>query len=689
MENLDFQAYLERCEEQILPRVLLTWGLVTAESIRDAYQELQRLPAGERCKLGQMLIRKRIIQIADYSKAMVVVRQQAQILYQQRQKTTQVKNAPANPSTRTYTKSPVRDDTTRTYDARQVRDNATQNYEARQVREYAQENQSKATTRTATRSTKAKLNPKHKERATAKRKRNGSRQGKIRAPRKKDAHREKTHETDNVPSTQHLPAHNVEDAQTTNSDINSRFGSYEIICEIARGGMGIVYKARQLPLNRIVALKVLLSGGAASETEIQRFRREAEAAGALQHPNIVSIYEIGEQDGYHYFTMDFIEGPTLQALLKKRTRTKKLLQILEKVAKSLDHAHKRGVVHRDIKPSNILVSSEGEPKLTDFGLAKKLDANTMLTESGAALGTPFYMAPEQTLGSKNVDGRADIYAMGVILYEILTHRLPFSAGTLVDLYHKIVEEDPIPPTKVSRKVDKELEIICLKAMEKSCERRYQTPLEFADDLKRYLSGEAITAKRASFVYRIIRKMKRRGQKMIIVGATGILLISVALFVYWKFTETSDYDRRKAKAKILVEEGKAAIRNSKFIEGMNKWEKAIQLCPQLKAPYFARGNAYQKRLEYLSAITEFKRILQIDPRDPVVYYRIGESYSELKEWDKAIQNFTPAIQYNPKYIEAYTKRAYAYQNRGAKGDWQLAIKDFEKAAAISKTQNKKD
>ena len=678
MNQAEFAAFLEKYEDDILARVLLTWRLITQDVLRQIYQEKQRMPQGHQCKLGQILVQRRLLQINNYTKAMQVVRQQAQVLYQRAVAAQQQRNANMGaPQLRAgQNQHPYQNPIQATYT----------NLTAPQ-----QVNQAQATfTNLRAPETNTATSPKSTSRVKAKRsKMSRSRdRKKVSRDRPSKARKRREKEAEEATTPHYEPStKTAEENQSSETQLGSNFGSYEIICEVARGGMGIVYKAKQRPLNRIVALKVLLSGGAASEIEIQRFRREAESAGALQHPNIVSIYEIGENDGYHYFTMDFVAGDTLQELIKKKARRKKLLQTMEKVARALDHAHQREVVHRDIKPSNIIVSPEWEPKITDFGLAKKLDANTVLTENGATLGTPFYMAPEQTLGSKDVDHRVDIYAMGVILYEILTNRLPFTAGTLVDLYHKIVEEDPIPPTKLSHKVDKELEIICLKAMEKDPKRRYQKANEFADDMKRYLSGEAITAKGNSLLYKIIKKIKRRKQKIAIIAGIVIILIAISILIFKK-NEQPDSQLKLAQAKLLFEEGKEAMKNKNFKAAMDKWERAIYSYSKFKPAYIARGNAYRKRGEYLSAITEYKRVLEIDPKSPEIYYKQGLCYLDLKEWDKAIEQFTQAIKFDPEYVAAYTKRAEAYQKKPGSVYWNRAIDDFEKAAALSKKLSEK-
>ncbi len=595
---MDFHKYLEEREDTILAKVLVALNLLDPKIIRQVYEEMKQSHSQEPCKLGQMLLRKRLLSINDYTKAIAIVRQQAQILYQ------------------------------KTLESQEAQ---TARLERKLPDEVALQKQ----------------NPTETTREN------------ISFPREK-----------NTPEKVSSPVKNA-----------VRFGSYEVIEEIARGGMGIVYKARQLHLNRIVALKVLLAGGAASETEIQRFRREAEAAGSLQHPNIVSIYEIGEENNHHYFTMDFIEGPTLQTLIKKKTRRKVLLQIMEKVARAMAHAHQRGIIHRDIKPSNIIVSAENEPKITDFGLAKKLDANTMLTESGATLGTPYYMAPEQTQGLKEIDGRADIYSMGVILYEILSGRLPFNAGTLVELYHKIVEEDPILPSRLNRKVDKEIELVCLKAMEKEPARRYQTASDLAEDLSRYLKGEAVSAKRANPAHRFLRKIHRNKNFLWIAGAMSLLIALILLFFILQINEKSLQQNRLLQAKALLEESNTP---GNVMSALEKIEKAIQIAPHYTPAYLAKAEIYLKTKQYPNAILEYNKILLFDRSCAKAYYGRGQAYLGLKDWEKAIQEFTLAIKCDSKFIEAYVGRANArgYRKDGNE-DFSLAIEDHEKADNLKK------
>jgi len=282
------------------------------------------------------------------------------------------------------------------------------------------------------------------------------------------------------------------------------FGDYELLEEIGRGGMGIVYRARQKSLNRIVALKIILAGRWASDAQVQRFRVEAEAAAALTHPNIVPIYEIGERQGQQFFSMKLVEGGSLAARCEVRSakdehvsrlalRTSALL--LQKISRAVHFAHQRGIVHRDLKPTNVLIDPESEPHLTDFGLAKRLESGSHLTHTQTVLGTPAYMAPEQAAGlNDQVTGAADIYSLGAILYEMLAGQPPFTGRTPLDVLQQVRERNPRPPSSLNRAIPRDLEIICLKCLQKEQRRRYTSAGDLADDLDRWLTGRPILAR---------------------------------------------------------------------------------------------------------------------------------------------------------------------------------------------------
>lgn len=286
------------------------------------------------------------------------------------------------------------------------------------------------------------------------------------------------------------------------------FGEYELMTEVARGGMGVVYRARQTSLNRVVALKMILAGRFAQPEDVTRFRAEAEAAGRLSHPNIVAIFDVGEIGGQHFFSMEFIEGHSLSHRLSNGPLpTREAAQIVCKVARAIHYAHRQDIVHRDLKPSNIIIDPNGEPQITDFGLAKRLDTDSKQTRTGAIVGTPSYMAPEQAQGRNNELGPpCDIYSMGAILYELVTGRPPFRAATALDTVMQVINNEPVPPTLLNTEVDADLENIILKCLEKDPLLRYSSAEAFAADLERYMAGESIQARSVNVLDRIARML---------------------------------------------------------------------------------------------------------------------------------------------------------------------------------------
>jgi tRNA A-37 threonylcarbamoyl transferase component Bud32/HEAT repeat protein len=323
------------------------------------------------------------------------------------------------------------------------------------------------------------------------------------------------------------PIRLADDGDATKPRIPEKLGRYQIINEIARGGMGVVYRARDPKLGRVVALKVLLAGEGAGRETIARFIREARSAAGLKHPGIVQVHDFGETGGQHYFTMDYVEGRPLDRVAEAgELPPRRALEVILSVARALEFAHERGIIHRDLKPANILVTADGTPVLTDFGLAKEV-GDTGLSMTGTIFGTPAYMSPEQAQGrSAEIDGRSDVYSLGSVLYELLTGMQPFSGETIYDVITQVITVDPPPPAVVNRELDADLSTICLKALEKEPFRRYQTIGEMADDIQSHLSGGAISARPLGAGEKLVRAARKNAR--VIAWALGAAAAAAVL-----------------------------------------------------------------------------------------------------------------------------------------------------------------
>ena len=302
---------------------------------------------------------------------------------------------------------------------------------------------------------------------------------------------------------------------------------YEILEPLGEGGMGVVYKARQVKLDRIVALKMIRDGGHARAEALARFRTEAEAIARLQHPNIVQVFEVGEHDGQPFLAMEFCPGGGLDRKLGRAALPpREAATLMETLAQAMEAAHRARVVHRDLKPANVLLSADGTPKISDFGLARKLDEAGQ-TQTGAVMGTPSYMAPEQAEGSKEVGPATDVYALGAILYELLTGQPPFRGSTTYHTIQQVLSEEPTAPRKLNPTVPRDLAAICLKCLEKEPAKRYSTAANLAEDLRRFSSGEPIRARPVGSLGRLWRWCRRNPAVASSLAGIALLLLSIA------------------------------------------------------------------------------------------------------------------------------------------------------------------
>ena len=351
------------------------------------------------------------------------------------------------------------------------------------------------------------------------------------------------------------------------AEVLGELGDYELLEEVGRGGQGVVFRARQKSLHRTVALKVISLGQGANEAHLKRFRREAEAAANLDHPNIVPIYEVGKRDGSCYFSMKFVEGGQLDEAVRRTPMSiRQATELVAKVARTVHYAHKHGILHRDIKPGNILLDATGEPHLTDFGLARLLEMESTVTRTAAVLGTPSYMAPEQAAGEHTKLSKAtDVYGLGAVFYQLLTSHPPFTGRTTFETLRLVLNTEPRPPRLLNPKVDSELSTICLKCLEKDPQRRYSSALALAEDLEHWLKHEPIRAKPSGF-FTHGRKWVQRKPAVAALIASLIALVAAMGWNVWE-SELFRPAREKGIAVLPFENLSRDPDNAYFADGI--------------------------------------------------------------------------------------------------------------------------
>ncbi|MDA1049622.1 MAG: serine/threonine-protein kinase [Planctomycetota bacterium] len=395
------------------------------------------------------------------------------------------------------------------------------------------------------------------------------------------------------------------------------FGDYEILETIAKGGMGVVYKARQRKLNRIVALKMILAGQFADQGDIDRFYAEAQAAAHLRHPNIVGIHEVGECEGQHYFSMEYIEGKSLGDLVREHPLApRNAAKFVKTVSEAMHYAHEEGVLHRDLKPSNVLVDENDVPLVTDFGLAKRTAEQSQLTVAGTVLGTPSYMPPEQASGKLDqISVRSDVYSLGAILYELITGKPPFGAANPWETIKQVLSNEPVSPRLLNSGVPADLETICLKCLQKDQVRRYQSAQDLAEELQRFLAGEPILARPIGIVERSLRWCYRNPWPT---AALGVLLLGVV------GTSAGLKIARDAQHEAEIAQSEAEMSRDQLLDAINKLFTAWSDVTLINEPGFE-----DVRKELLATASDLYEQMGTQlGADPKIQKRLGESYFRL-------------------------------------------------------------
>ena len=452
------------------------------------------------------------------------------------------------------------------------------------------------------------------------------------------------------------------------------FGDYELLEEIGRGGQGVVYRARQKSLNRIVALKVIGLAHWATEAHVKRFRMEAEAAAHLDDPRIIPIYEIGERDGACYYSMKFIEGGQLDKIIgSEPVPGRKAAELTAKLARTLDYAHQHGVLHRDVKPGNILIDAKGEPHLTDFGLARLVETESTVTRTLEVLGTPSYIAPEQAAGNNSqLTSATDVYGLGAVLYQLLTGHPPFAGSTPYETVRMVLETQPRQPRLSNPKVDRDLETICLKCLEKEPAKRYASAEAVAEEIERFLRHEPIQSRRSSRLERAWRWCKR---KPLVASLTAALIVIVAIGFAGVLSELP-----------RVQKERALVRRAKLSEQEKARLEAEQMNHPTAYDAYLRGRAFPGWWHQEGAIRLFQEAVKLDPNfaQAWAYLSIGQSGSYWLGTDPSPRRLAAAkdaldraLTLDPDLPETHLALGY-YRYYGLR-DYAGALAEFRQAA----------
>jgi serine/threonine-protein kinase len=449
---------------------------------------------------------------------------------------------------------------------------------------------------------------------------------------------------------------------------------YEILKELGRGGMGVVYQARQCNLNRLVALKMILAGTHAGPDALARFLHEAETVARLKHPNIVHIYECGSHEGKPYFSLEYLEGGAWAGKLKGQPQPPgEAARAVQTLAIAVQAAHEQGIVHRDLKPANVLLAADGSLKITDFGLAKQSDSR--LTATGEVMGTPSYMAPEQALGqTRKIGPAADIYALGAILYELLTGRAPFKGASAWDTLQLVIGTEPVAPCQLQPKVPRDLETICLKCLHKEPNRRYGSALDLADDLRRFQNSEPIQARPVGTIERAWRWSRRNRAVAVLAASLGVVALAsiVALTGLWLRAERErDHAQKSADAERQAKENEAAERLETLAALNTEAKRRGQARAALDAmtsdvieDWFAKQQELtESQQEYLkSALASYEEFAQDTRADEesrrgvaAAYHRVAKIQNLLGHTDEALAACRRGIELNSQLVADFPDR----------------------------------